>query len=96
MEILIGIVAVILLIAAVRIATRKRRNARKILKANKRRARMHHGYRRTVKTRGMITPVKFCQEEHNGQHCGLPVSKCRTMQRDAEHATGMLGPRKKK
>lgn len=90
------IILAVLLFTAYRVLTRKWRNARKIRKENRRRAKMHHGYRRTVKTRGMVTSVKLCQEVHNGQVCGLPVSKCRAMQRDAEHAAGMLGPRKKK
>lgn len=97
------IILVVLLFTAYRILTRKWLNARKVRKGNRRRASVHHKqarktskYRRRTGRRGTITPVAWCQEVHNGQVCGLPVSKCRAMQRDAEHAAGMLGPRKKK
>lgn len=97
------IVLGLLAIVAYRFLTRKKHAARKVRKENRRRASVHHKqarrhskYRRRTGRRGMITPVAWCQEVHNGQQCGLPVGKCRATQQDAEHATGMLGPRKKK
>lgn len=94
MEVLIGIVAVILLVITIRIVTRRRRNARRIRKANKRRARMHHGYRRTVKMRG-ISGTRICTDvAPNGQVCGLPAGKCQHLRRQAEHAEGIHGKKK--
>ncbi len=58
--------------------------------------RMDRGYRhgtvagvRTVRRHGRITPVRLCPD------CGEPVTKCRRRVKDAQHAEGMLGKRKK-
>jgi hypothetical protein len=78
----------ILFLVTVRIATRKRRNARQVHRAARRRARVHHGMSRTVRTRGVtLGSAKVCADPK----CGLPASRCRHLLRQAEHAEGMLG-----
>lgn len=97
------IILVVLLFAAYRLLTRKRRSARRKRKAERRKAsiqgkqaRKTGKYQRRTGRRGTVTSVAFCQETHNGQSCGKPVAKCYRDRLAAEHAEGMLGPRRKR
>jgi hypothetical protein len=74
-----------LALLALRFLMRKRRHARKLRKAARRRARQHHGYSRTVRGRGRTGPEAVCSD------CGEPKGKCRRLTRRAEHPEGFLG-----
>jgi len=85
------IIMIAVLLIVVRILTRRRRNARKIRKAARKRARVHHGMRRTIKSRGVaLGAVRMCS-----CGCGRTAGHCREMTARAEHPEGFLGPRKK-
>jgi hypothetical protein len=51
--------------------------------------RVSHRTARSIRRTGILTPARYCE-------CGKLAAVCRRDTADAEHAEGMLGPRKKR
>jgi hypothetical protein len=86
MGLLVGIILIILALLIFRWWVKRHPSKRKL----RRKARGKSMNRRLIRKSGVITPAARCEE------CGEFVAICRTRTRDAEHAEGMIGPRKRK
>lgn len=89
MEVLVAVILVIVLIAVVRSGVRPKTDSQGRVTGVRRVRRERHRSSGLIGRRNPVLPARYCG-------CGKLRAVCDRDEKDATHATGMVGPRRKR